>query len=229
LISIIIPTSKSSVLTFESLKECPVPYQLVTSSYKGVGKARHYGVCAAKNDLVVMFDDDLIVKPEIWKHILKLKQTEFILTHVGEHLSTRVFAIHKMPYLEIGGFDTNIKYIFEDGEFAIRAKTFGLTLKVLSHDFIIHKDHKMRSCFGPFGLNLPFWFEWTKMYVKYGKFFSKDLFMPFQIRHDYRVAFQWWIIKTSLVFFSVLQAVIERWKAFGHTPYMTKIDSEVIF
>lgn len=165
MISIIIPTAKTDVLTAKSLVSCPVPYELIISKVAGVGAARAAGVSAAKNDLIVMFDDDLIIKPSLWQLVLSLKRGQFILAHVGEHLSTRVFAIHRCDYDLVGGFDSKIKYIFEDGDFYLRALKNGLKCKVISTAFYFHPYHTPRTVNRWLLVRLAW--EYSRLYVKY--------------------------------------------------------------
>jgi GT2 family glycosyltransferase len=209
-VSIVIPTGKPIVTTLDSLGSCPIPHQVITSTFNGVGKARHIGALKAKYPLLVMFDDDLTVSPLIWKTLLKLEDGEFMLTHVGEHLSTRIFAIHLKDYLRVGGFNSEIKFIFEDGEFAYRAQQAGLKLNVLPLELVMHIEHRSRAHVGPFSLNLHFWAEWAKMYVKYGKHFERNLFAPFEVRHDYKVAFQWFVVKTAFIIGYIFLSSVHR-------------------
>ena len=200
MLSIIIPTCKTIIKTLESLKDCPVPYQLITTNVQGVGKARHEGALKAKYPLIAMFDDDLTILPQVWKAILELNQGEFLLTHLGEHLSSRVFAIHKTDYFKVGGFDTSIKYTFEDGDFAIRAQKTGLKLKILPPQLLIHNEHLHRGASGPFGMNLGFWKEYARLYVKYKRQFEANLLAPFTgLPHDYKIAFAWLIVRSTLI------------------------------
>lgn len=200
MLSIVIPTCKTTIRTLESLKDCPVPYQLIVTNVRGVAKARHAGALKAKYPLIAMFDDDLTIMPPVWKAILGLKQDEFLLTHVGEHLSSRVFAIHKSDYLSVGGFDTSIKYTFEDGDFAIRAQRAGLKLKILPPQLLIHNEHLHRGASGPFGMNLGFWNEYARLYVKYKRQFESNLLAPFtSVPHDYKIAFQWLVVRSTLI------------------------------
>lgn len=197
-VSIVIPTRSPTPKTLQSLAACPVPHQIILSNYNGVGKTRHMGALKAKFDLLVMFDDDLAVSSEIWRVLLNCGLDEFIMTYVGGNLSTRVFAVHREMYLLVGGFDPAFRYVFEDGEFALRAQRLGLKLRVISPKFIVHVEHTPRAWVGPFRFNLGFWWAWAQCYVRFGRRFEPNLFDVFRLRLDWRVAVQWWVLRVVL-------------------------------
>jgi hypothetical protein len=200
-LSIVIPSCKEEIVTVNSLKSCPVPYQLITTNVRGVGKARYVGALKAKHRLLVMFDDDLVISPVVWQQVLALKPGEFMLTRWGTHLSSRIFACYQTDYFRVGGFNPYIQFTFEDGDFAARAQQIGLKLKVLSPSLLIHCSHKHRGVAGPFGMNLGFWREYAYFYVKYGRVFERNLFAPFiNLPHDYKVVFQNLVIRCFLIF-----------------------------
>ncbi len=154
-----------------------------------------------------MFDDDLTILPPVWTIILKLNKGEFLLTHVGEHLSSRVFAIYKTDYDKIGGFDISAKFTFEDCDFAIRAQRGGLKLKVLPPQLLVHREHPHRSSTGPFGMNISFWKEYARFYVKYNRQFESNLFAPFiRLPHDYKIAFQWLVVRSAFILGYILRS-----------------------
>jgi hypothetical protein len=134
---------------------------------------------------MVQFNDDLVISPKIWAVLSNLKMNEFILTHDGEHLCSRVFAIHLEDYWRISGCDEKIQYCFEDGDFAYRAQQAGLKLKVLSPDFAKHIPHP-HAFYNPKRI-VPITSEFCYMYVKYGRHFDRNplnFYVPF---HDYKV------------------------------------------
>ena len=137
---------------------------------------------------MVQFNDDLVLSQHIWNQILNLKFNEFILTHEGEHLCSRVFAIYLEDFWKIHGCDEKIKYCFEDGDFAYRAQQAGLKLKVLSPEFAKHIPHP-HAFYNPKRI-IPITWEFCKMYVKYKRNFTENpsrFFFPFR---DYRVVLQ---------------------------------------
>jgi hypothetical protein len=180
------PTEK--IQTLKTLR-CPVPHKIVYCRTYGYGKARNTVTKTfGPKGLMVHFNDDLIVSSKIWHYILSLKRGEFILTHDGEHLCSRVFAIHIEDYWLIDGCDEKIKYCFEDGDFAYRAQQQGLKLKVLSPDFTKHIPHP-HAFYNPKKI-VPITWEFCHMYVKYKRSFDRNplnFYLPF---HDYKVVFK---------------------------------------
>ena len=163
-----------------------------------------------KNPLVVMLDDDLILSKQVWSIILGLQENEFLLTRWRSHLSSRVFAIHKNDYDRVGGFDPSFHFSFEDGEFALRAQNAGLKLKVLPPNLFTHIAHSRRENSGPFGMNLGFWKEYAEHYVKFKRDFEQNLFDPFtKLPHDYKIAFQWFIVRSSLILFYIMKSTVK--------------------
>ncbi len=166
-VSIVVVSGKHRVLTTKSIKACPEPYELNINRTTGLGLARHEGILKTRAELIFMFDDDLILNPEIWPFLFSLKEGEFMMANVGEHLSARVFAIHRKDYFAIGGFDTRIKYIFEDGDFYLRALKTGLTFRAVPKSFYEHVYHTPRMHNRYLAVRLSW--EYSKMYVKYGR------------------------------------------------------------
>jgi len=196
-LSIAIITLKpySQIKTLDTL-HCPVPYNLLFCRTKGYGKARNVAASYFKPfDLMVQFNDDLVLSSQIWNHILSLGQEEFMLTHDGPNLCSRVLAIHVNDFWKINGCDSSIKYCFEDGDFAYRAQQAGLKLKILSPEFAKHISHK-HSFYNPKHI-VPITWEFCKMYVKYKRNFTDDpmrFFFPF---HDYRVLLQHFLLRIT--------------------------------
>jgi glycosyltransferase involved in cell wall biosynthesis len=143
-ISIIVPTLKNEPLTTKSLFHCPVPYQLILSKKPGLGCARNYGAKQAKYDLLVFLDDDLTLKPEIWKHILNTRKGEFKMTKWPRPV-TRAMVIHSEDFWRVGGFDESIKALGEDLVFYVEAIQHGLNFSEIPIGLMIHEDHEPRS------------------------------------------------------------------------------------
>jgi glycosyltransferase involved in cell wall biosynthesis len=202
-LSIIILSGKAENKTLTNLKSCPVPYEVIVTNIRGLGRARHEAVKKANFELIVQFDDDLVIYPNLWKIILGLQQGEFIMAHVGEHVSTRVFAIHKSDYYRIGGFNPEIMYIFEDGDFYNRALQKSLKAKIVSSDFYSHIDHRPRIMNRWLLVRLSW--EHTRFFIKYKKNVNIKLWYFFRTPFDWRiisfhvpvkiVAFFYWFLK----------------------------------
>ena len=149
-ISIIIVSGKPRVLT--DLGGCPVPYELIVDRSQGLGLARNNGARKAKNDLIVFVDDDVHLNPLVWQYVLATKEGEVALplidfygkTH-GCYANSRVVAIHKGDFLQLGGFDETLKYLGEDRDFYYRAVFHGLKFRPIPFELIKHINHPRRE------------------------------------------------------------------------------------
>lgn len=206
-IAIITLKPVDKVKTLETL-HCPVQHKLSFCRTLGYGKARN--TVAKKfgsSGLMVHFNDDLILSPQIWKQILNLKRGEFILTREGKHLCSRVFAVYLEDFWKVNGCDENIKYVFEDGDFAYRAQQAGLKLKVLSPEFAKHIPH-IHSFYKSKKI-VPISWESCKMYVKYKRNFDSDplrFFIPFR---DYRVVLQHLLLRVTFTIVWIVRYAYE--------------------
>lgn len=150
IVSIIIPSLKPPCLLRipSPLKVAyvpPVEYEVIISQKRGLGYARNFGARQAKNDLIVFFDDDLILNHNIWDLLLSVKENSFAMLSVRGYCSTRVMAIHQKDFWKIGGFDEKIKYSAEDIDFYLRANRAGLRYVAIPEKFAWHCKHKPRS------------------------------------------------------------------------------------
>jgi hypothetical protein len=204
-IAVITLKPSSHVKTLETLK-CPVPHRLIFCRTRGYGKARNTAAAVFGGyGLMVQFNDDLVLSPQIWRHILSLKRGEFMLTREGEHLCSRVFAVHLEDYWNVHGCDSKIKYVFEDGDFAFRAQKFGLKLKVLSPDFAKHIPHV--HAFYKSKYIVPITWESCRLYVKYKRSFTDNplrFFFPF---HDYRVILQHFTLRSMFMIAWIIRGI----------------------
>ncbi len=154
-VNAVILSCKEEVLTLKSLAPYSYIKPLVVRA-KGMGYARNLGVSMANSELVLMFDDDLIFDNRLLNLMLNVPFGSFIIAHNGEHFSTRVFAIHKIDYYRVGGFDVKINFIFEDGDFVLRAQKAGLKLLVVPSSLYRHVEHtreRYKSPLAVFRLN----------------------------------------------------------------------------
>ncbi|MGF3522648.1 MAG: glycosyltransferase family 2 protein [Candidatus Bathyarchaeia archaeon] len=177
---IIIIASKPEIFTLKSLTGKRVS---VFRGGSGLGFVRDYAVRSNPNSLIVMFDDDLVVHREFWLWLQRLNQGEFAIARVGKHFSTRIFAIHKKDYLEVGGFDTKIKFVFEDGDFVVRALKTGLRIKIVPTHMYGHIEHP-RFRYRNLGL---FNLEYCRIFVKYRQWVYRNLFEFFWRPFDWRI------------------------------------------
>lgn len=167
---------------------CPVSYEFIVVSYDGIGFARHAGVLRSTGNLIVMFDDDVILNPKIWSYILNLSRGTFFMAVNCGNISTRAFAIHRQDYDLIGGFDPTIKYCFEDGDFYVRALRQGLTCKFIPTTLCTHLPHLHRTTDRWLLVRLSW--EYTHMLVKYKRYVFKNMFEFFVHPRDWRL-FLW--------------------------------------
>lgn len=161
MISVCIPTLNAPAsLLFYACDD----FEVVYSNVAGVGAARRDLVEKSKGSLIIMLDDDVTPSPELIHQLVNLPVGYFTMAVVDNHISTRVFAIHRADYNKTRGFDDSIKYVFEDGAFYNEALSKGLKFCAITPTLFTHKNHINRC-----GDNrwLKSWFEHSKMLVKY--------------------------------------------------------------
>ena len=158
---------------------CLYNCEMIIVRNSGIGLARSVGASAAKGDLLVMLDSDLVVSPKLWMWLLKLKRGTFAMAKNFEHrsYSSRVFAMYKEDYLKVGGFDPSLKYLWEDGEFALRASTLGFKVAPVPSSMYQHNDHQKR--FQNKQFFIPFNWEYARLYVKFNRKIYPNLAMWF--------------------------------------------------
>jgi glycosyltransferase involved in cell wall biosynthesis len=145
-ISVVIISGKQENKTLHSLNGLPDGSQVIVSTKRGLGFARNFGASCCTNSLMVQFDDDLEVEPEFWSWLQNLKSGEFAMATVdGVNPATRVFAVHLSDFFKVGGFNPNIKYIYEDWEFFRAAVKHGLRFKMVPNRLYIHIQHTNRN------------------------------------------------------------------------------------
>lgn len=186
------------------------------STVNGLGKARNFGVSQVKGELIVMFDDDLVVYPKFWNWLATIKLGSFGMAlnvhsfkslkdvrFISAHCCSQVFVIHRVDFFKVGGFDDGINLIFEDGDFCIRALNYGLKLRVVPSNCYSHVAHKSRAT-DP-SLIAKFSWEYSRLFVKYGRFCYEDLAKFFVNPRDYRVFLPHFIVKVVGVIFFVFK------------------------
>ena len=177
-ISIIIPVQPGCGIQTD-LSNCPLNSEVIFIRNFGIGQARSIGASAAKGDLIVMIDSDLVVAPELWTWVLSLKKDTFAMTRNVERASysSRVFAIHKDDYFKIGGFDSSLKYLWEDGEFALRASSLGFKVSPVPSRMYRHIEHQSR-CQNRQSF-IYFNWEYARLFVKFRRTIYPNLIMWF--------------------------------------------------
>jgi GT2 family glycosyltransferase len=150
---------------------------------------------------MIQMDDDLIVDEAFWNWLNLLKPNEFALCKVGEHLSSRIFAIHLSDFWHIGGMNPNLKFVFEDSEFALRAQRLGLKLRIIPSKFYVHINHPRRRYH-----NLPaFNWEYCHMFVKYKRHVIRNLFEFFWRPFDWRIKLQDLVTKIPFTIYWIVR------------------------
>ena len=177
-ISIIIPVQPGCRIRTD-VSNCPFDAEVIIVRSLGVGLARSMGASVAKGELIVMLDSDLIVSPRLWTWLLTLRRGTFAMAKNPERTSysSRVFAIHKDDYAKVGGFDPSLKYLWEDGEFAMRASSRGFKVQPVQPNLYKHFEHQSRC------LNreefVYFNWEYARLFVKFRRKIYPNLAMWF--------------------------------------------------
>jgi len=140
--SLLIITNKEKIQTLDDpLIEKYVSETLIDKSI-GVSHARNRLAYTAQNDILVFLDDDVKLEPNIWEQIIAIQPNQIFMTQGYQHPITRVMAINKKTFFEIGGFDENIRYNGEDLDFYWRALNQGYTIGILPSCQIYHESHR---------------------------------------------------------------------------------------
>jgi len=187
-----------------TLRDIPKEYPVVLSDDLGVGYARNIvgnALCNCGCEILVLLDDDLNVMGELWSWLRSLKQDEFAMVDVNGHLSTRVFAAHKHLFQEVG-FDNSLRYVFEDGDFAIRAQKLGYHLCLVPPSLFSHKNHPRNRYKNLVALN----WEYCRMFVKYKRHVFNNLFEFFWRPFDYRIKLQDLATKIPFTLYWILRS-----------------------
>lgn len=154
---------------------------IVKSSGEGLGAARD---AVAKHlvwrdiDLMVQLDDDLHIHPQLWEIISKIPRGYFMMHVIGEHVSSRVFAMYLQDYYLAGGFNPEVRYIFEDGLLYLNAVNKGLKPIVAPKHLFRHIDHPLRD-----NSDRWLWFnrEYSRIYAAYPRSVYRNPIRFFQV------------------------------------------------
>lgn len=192
MVGIVIPSLKWCVKTVSSIT-CPVPYSLVVARSEGVAHARNEGAKQVSDRLLVMFDDDLVLEPEIWNFLLGLQRREFAMCLVTGHISTRVFACWTETFWSLKGFDESIRYVWEDGDFYRRAIQAGLNFRLVPPNLYRHEEHISVRMVNKVRAFKTGW-EWSKHFARYNRWVEPnmlDFFVdPIRKKHPRDVIFK---------------------------------------
>jgi glycosyltransferase involved in cell wall biosynthesis len=197
-ISVVIVSGKPKNLTLFSI---PKNFEVYVSTIVGLGLARNWGWSFTNGDIMVQLDDDLILKPELWVFVKSIKRGEFALAKVGDNLSSRVFIIWRDDFWSIGGCDPQLKYVFEDGDFAIRAKCMGLKLRIVPNNLFTHVEHPRNRYKNLVAIN----WEYSRVFVKYKREVFYNLLGFFWHPFDWRIKLQDLTMKIPFVLYWIIR------------------------
>jgi len=163
---------------------CNFPHETLIVKTRGWGKARCFGIDNAQNDFVVMVNGDVEVKAEAWPLLFSCKHGEFFMANHNGGACSRIFAIHREDCNSVC-FNSSLKYIFEDGDFYVRALAKGFKCHIVPSNLYVHPTH-----YNPILFDFKqSWFldwEYSRMFAKYSFFVRRDLFnffiQPFSVK-----------------------------------------------
>ena len=118
-------------------------FEVVVSNAIGRSKARNLGALEAKNPFLLFIDgDSWISRKSINQYIVKpmKRNPNLIICFDSPILSTRVLAISKENYFNIGGLDETFE-VAEDMEFGLKAMKMCYKLSYIPKELVIHKEH----------------------------------------------------------------------------------------
>jgi len=165
--SLLIITLKENILTLESPHS--QASEVLTSKIPGVSVARNKLAERAKEDVLVFMDDDIKPDPIVWEFIANVEPREILMVEGYRHPITRIMALHKETFNDIGGFDENIRYNGEDLDFYWRALDKGYIISTIPKCLVFHEPHN-KSNFAKYH------FESAYTRIKHGRM-SLDFFV----------------------------------------------------
>jgi hypothetical protein len=209
MINIAIITNKpiSQIKTLQTM-HCPYPHRVILSRAIGFSNARNTAITIG--GLNVQLNDDLVLSPKLWEFASTIKQGEFAfqIAHeeTGDRPCSRVFMIYPEDFHIAEGFDSELKYFFEDGDFYYRALSKGLKFRAIPDEAAIHIPHKH----GFYKPKVQAESEAAMVYVKYGQqmmpFKHIDrFFIPFR---DYHVTLQHFVLRVTFMVYWITRGII---------------------
>lgn len=118
--------------------------QFLSTSTKGLSKARNELASRAEGQILLFADDDVTLTQEGWNMVTRIKPHEICMTEGTNHPISRVMSVHADTFWDIGGFDESIIYNGEDLDFYIRANE-NFNVKILPKEYTMHQDHTIRQ------------------------------------------------------------------------------------
>ena len=167
--SLLIITLKENILTLENPEVKEYTSEVLVDRSPGVSWARNTLAYQACGDVLAFMDDDIRPDKRVWDLIANLRRGEILMVEGYRHPITRVMAIHKEDFNDIGGFDQNIWHNGEDLDFYWRALDKGYVVSTIPKGLVHHEPHSKSNW-------AKYHFESAYTRVKHGRM-SLDFFV----------------------------------------------------
>ena len=167
--SLLIITLKENILTLENPEVKEYTSEVLVDRSPGVSWARNTLAYQANGEILAFMDDDIRPDKRVWDLIANLRRGEILMVEGYRHPITRVMAIHKEDFNDIGGFDQNIWHNGEDLDFYWRALDKGYVVSTIPKGLVHHEPHSKSNW-------AKYHFESAYTRVKHGRI-SLDFFV----------------------------------------------------
>ena len=145
--SLLIITIKDHILTILAPEVEEYACEVLIDASPGVSYARNKLAYLASGDILVFMDDDIIPDRSVWELIANIRHREIMMVEGYRHPITRIMAIHKDDFNDIGGFDENIRYNGEDLDFYWIALEKGYIISTIPKCLVSHEPHGKSNWF----------------------------------------------------------------------------------
>jgi len=139
--SLLIVSNKDKIITLDDPIIEKYASEILVDDTPGISIARNKLGYKAKNDVLLFLDDDIKLEGFLWNNIAHPRPHEVYMAQGREHPITRVMAIGRKAFDDIGGFDENIRHNGEDLDFYWRALDKGYTVGIIPQRWIYHEEH----------------------------------------------------------------------------------------
>lgn len=162
LCSLLIPTNKTGISVFDSPLVLEYAGEVFWCDTMGISKARNELSRKATLDKFVFADDDILIHRAAWKIIEALPPDAVAMLESRNHPISRLMAVSRDVFKQVGGFDEAIKHNAEDLDFYWTCLEKGIEVQVIPSEFVTHEPHKERG-------RLSNYFESAYVRVKHQK------------------------------------------------------------
>ncbi len=166
---LIITLKENNILTLENPEVGEYAYEVATNRSPGISLARNHLAHMACAEVLAFMDDDIRPDKRVWDLIANIRSGEILMLEGYRHPITRVMAIHKEDFIDIGGFDEKIRYNGEDLDFYWRALDKGYVVSTIPKGLVHHEPHSKSNW-------AKYHFESAYTRVKHGRI-SLDFFV----------------------------------------------------